>query len=61
MFDLPPTREVPKINENVTDVYIFDVEEKCAFFIYFSWFTIGGRFWNSEDNFEILNLKNAKK
>ena len=31
MSDLPPAREVPKIIENMTEVDIFDVEEKCAF------------------------------
>ena len=35
-----PAREVPKIIENMTEVDIFDVEEKCAFFMYFSWFWI---------------------
>ena len=40
MSDLPPAREVPKIIENMTEVDIFDVEEKCAFFMYFSWFWI---------------------
>ena len=38
--DLPPAREVPKIIENLTEVDIFDVEEKCAFFMYVSWFWI---------------------
>ena len=33
MSDLPPAREVPKIIENMTEVDIFDVEEKCAFFM----------------------------
>ena len=38
MSDLTPAREVPKIIEYMTEVDIFDVEEKCAFFMYFSWF-----------------------
>ena len=38
MSDLPPAREVPKIFENMTEVDIFDAEEKCALFMYFSWF-----------------------
>ena len=35
MSDLPPAREVPKIIKNMTEVDIFDVEEKCAFFYVF--------------------------
>ena len=31
MSDLPPSREVPKIIENMTEVNIFDVKEKCGF------------------------------
>ena len=31
MSYLPPAREVPKIIENMTEVDIFEVEEKCAF------------------------------
>ena len=64
MSDLPPAREVPKISKNMTEVYFFDVEEKCAFVYVFQlvlsrlWMRkhpISGRFWNSEDNFENLN------
>ena len=40
MSDLPPAREVPKIMESMTEDDIFDVEEKCAFFMYLSWFLI---------------------
>ena len=63
--------EVPKIIENMTEVDILDVEDKCAFFMYIFqlvlnrlWMRkhpIAGRFWNSEDNFEILNLKKTLK
>ena len=31
MSDLPPAREVPKIIENMTEVDIFEVEEKFVF------------------------------
>ena len=38
MSDLPQAREAPKIIDNMTEVDIFYVEEKCTFFMYFSWF-----------------------
>ena len=31
MSDLPPSKEVANIIENMPEVDIFDVEEKCAF------------------------------
>ena len=37
MSDLPPASGVPQIIENVTEVDILYVEEKCAFLIYESW------------------------
>ena len=66
MSNLPPAREDPKIIENMTEVDIFYVEEKNVRFYVFQlvlnrlWMRkhpISGRFWNSEDNFEILNLR----
>ena len=67
MSDFPPAREVPKIIENMTEVDIFDVVRRkmCVFYIFQLvlnrlWMRkhpIAVRFWNSEDNFEILNLK----
>ena len=65
MSDLPPARDVPKIIENMIEDNIFYVEEKCAFYVFQLVFNrlwmcnhpMAGRFWNSEDNFEILNLR----
>ena len=56
----------PQNQQNMTEVYFFDVEEKCAFVYVFQlvlnrlWMRkhpISGRFWNSEDNFENLNFR----
>ena len=56
----------PQNQQKMTEVYFFDVEEKCAFVYVFQlvlnrlWMRkhpISGRFWNSEDNFENLNFR----
>ena len=55
----------PKIIEIMTEVDIFNVE-KYAFLMYEIWFQIdsgrvSGRFWDSEEGCDILNLKKTPK